>query len=149
MCACAHTHTHTDIRACTHMHTRQITKNLRRQCFKNTHIIYNVVFWVMTPCNLVDGYQCFKETHCLHLQHRKWRQLHGVITQKTTDSLYINRCVERHSVVQTTSRNITWPTLDTVHTSVRSALASLSAARSSKCTRGWVSWIFAADYPKW
>jgi len=26
------------------------------------------VFWVVTPCCVVAGYQCFKDPRCLHLQ---------------------------------------------------------------------------------
>jgi hypothetical protein len=44
--------------------------------------MYIVVFWVVTPCSLVDGYQCFGGTflpedgdlQALHFNHEKWRQ---------------------------------------------------------------------------
>jgi hypothetical protein len=28
----------------------------------------SVLFWVVKPCGLVGRHQCFRETHCLHLQ---------------------------------------------------------------------------------
>jgi len=34
-----------------------------------TAVIFDVeVFWVMTPCSVVVGYQCFRGLCCLHLQ---------------------------------------------------------------------------------
>jgi hypothetical protein len=39
-------------------------------------ILFQVVFWVVTPCNAVVGYQHFVGPFCLHL--------HGVTTQKTS-----------------------------------------------------------------
>jgi len=29
------------------------------------------VFWVVTPCSIVLGYQCYGELPCLHLQVKK------------------------------------------------------------------------------
>jgi hypothetical protein len=36
--------------------------------------IYIEVFWYITPCSLVDGYQRFGGTYCVHLMDRRWRQ---------------------------------------------------------------------------
>jgi len=48
------------------------------------------VLWVMTPCNVMVGYQQFGGLSCLHLQHyvpKRWYTttiLHGVITKNTS-----------------------------------------------------------------
>jgi len=55
------------------------------------------VFWVVTPCIVVVGYQSFGGPCCLHLQGdgrqhgspKRWRPtttLHGITTQKTSTS---------------------------------------------------------------
>ena len=31
--------------------------------------VYNMVFWIMTPCSLVSGGRHFRETYCIHLPH--------------------------------------------------------------------------------
>ena len=31
--------------------------------------VYNVVFWIMTPCSLVCGRRHFGETYCIHLPY--------------------------------------------------------------------------------
>jgi hypothetical protein len=38
------------------------------QIFFKISSIFRQVFWVMTPCNLVGGYQYFGGTYCLLLQ---------------------------------------------------------------------------------
>jgi len=47
------------------------------------------VFWVVTPCSEVVGYQRFRGPCCIHLQGevKRWYPtitLHGVTTQKTS-----------------------------------------------------------------
>jgi hypothetical protein len=46
-----------------------------------------LVFWVETPCELVDIYQRFRRTYCLYLQPEDGGSiglyLHGFTTQKT------------------------------------------------------------------
>jgi hypothetical protein len=32
------------------------------------HLICGVRIWVMGPCNLVGGYKCFRERHCIRHQ---------------------------------------------------------------------------------
>jgi hypothetical protein len=34
----------------------------------------NTAFWDVIPCNLVDHYQSFGRTHCLHLQGKRLTQ---------------------------------------------------------------------------
>jgi hypothetical protein len=49
------------------------------------------VFWVVTPCSVVVGYQHFGGPCCLHLQEERWHPtttLHGVIPQKDLDLTY-------------------------------------------------------------
>jgi hypothetical protein len=55
-----------------------------------------MVFWVVTPCGLVDRHWSFGKTYCIHLQTWRWRPCvppniwylltspHGATTQKTT-----------------------------------------------------------------
>jgi hypothetical protein len=57
--------------------------------------IHVEVFWIVTPCGIVVGYQRFGGPCCLHLQGemkapKRWypsTTLHGVTTQKTSASL--------------------------------------------------------------
>jgi hypothetical protein len=48
------------------------------------------VFWVMTTCSVVVGYQCFRGPCCLHFQHGPLKRLYltttlkDVTTQKTS-----------------------------------------------------------------
>jgi len=76
------------------------------------------IFWVVTPCSIVVGYQCFGGLFCLHLKGevngmgKGWRQrqqgppkcwyiiatLHGITTQKTWTRLE-QKTVHRHSPV--------------------------------------------------
>ena len=60
-------------------HSIKITKipySITIQYFKltitwHTIILKNIVFWYLTPCSLVQIYQHFGVTHCLHLQNRR------------------------------------------------------------------------------
>jgi len=49
------------------------------------------VFWVMTPCSIMVGYQCWRWRQ--HGRLQRWyptTPLHGITTQKT--STWIHRC---------------------------------------------------------
>jgi len=54
----------------------------------NLSQMYHVeVFWVVTPCSVVVGYQCFRRRCCLHLQGEvtspwRWRQ-HGITVSRS------------------------------------------------------------------
>jgi hypothetical protein len=52
------------------------------------------IFWVVTPCSVVVGYQCFRVPRCRHLHNTK---LHGVTTQKTSTWIKTNCLVELYS----------------------------------------------------
>jgi hypothetical protein len=44
-----------------------VTRLMRSQVIKTVKTSKEV-FWVVTSCGLVDGYQCFTGTYCLHLK---------------------------------------------------------------------------------
>jgi hypothetical protein len=44
------------------------------------------VFWVVTRCELVDRYQLFGKTYCIHLQVPD--SPHGVTTEKTNIQIF-------------------------------------------------------------
>jgi hypothetical protein len=51
--------------------------------FCNRNVIQNmlvVVFWVMTLCSPVGGYQSLQETYGLHLQHSTSQEVQKVVT---------------------------------------------------------------------
>jgi hypothetical protein len=53
-----------------------------------------VVFWVVTPCIVLAGYQSFRDPCCIHLH--PWTSetlVHGVTTQKTTT--WIRGCIQK------------------------------------------------------
>jgi hypothetical protein len=35
---------------------------------------HKMFLWVLAPCSLVDSFQSFGETHCLHIQGWRWKQ---------------------------------------------------------------------------
>jgi len=45
-----------------------ILRSYNIQIFLKISSIFGQVFWFMTPCNLVGGYQYFGGTYCLLLQ---------------------------------------------------------------------------------
>jgi hypothetical protein len=50
-----------------------------------------MVFWVMTLCRDVVGYQRFREPYCFHVQGEDGgTSLHGITTQKTTTLIFIS-----------------------------------------------------------
>jgi hypothetical protein len=55
--------------------------------------IFNVFFWNVTPCSLVDIYRCFSVTRCLRLQDGIWRK-----RRLLEASLSFYQCRRRHVV---------------------------------------------------